>query len=150
MRTFDFSPIYRSAIGFDRVAQLFDEALRSESTPGYPPYNIELVADDQYRITMAVAGFRQDELEMEQVRDTLKVTGKKQRGETRPTYLHNGIAARDFEHSFRLADHVRVEGASLENGLLNIELKREVPEALKPRKIAINGNNVTYLENQAA
>lgn len=149
MRAFDFSPLYRSAIGFDRVAQLFDEAVR-DSAPSYPPYNIELVAEDQYRITMAVAGFTRAELDIELVRDTLKITGKKQRAETRPTFLHNGIAARDFEHSFRLADHVRVVGASLENGLLDIELKREVPEAFKPRKIAIDGDNVTLLERQAA
>ncbi|MDR3427357.1 MULTISPECIES: Hsp20 family protein [Silvimonas] len=150
MRTVDFAPIYRSAIGFDRIAQLFDEALRAENTPSYPPYNIELVAEDQYRITMAVAGFSRAELDIEQLRDTLKISGKKQRGESRPTYLHNGIAARDFEHSFRLADHVRIEGATLENGLLNIELRREVPEAFKPRKIAINGDNVEYLESRAA
>ncbi|KPC53360.1 Hsp20 family protein [Amantichitinum ursilacus] len=151
MRAFDFAPLYRSAIGFDRVAQLFDEALRNDGAPSYPPYNIELVAEDEYRITMAVAGFGEQDLDIELVRDTLKVTGKKQRPENRPTYLHNGIAARDFEHSFRLADHVRVVGASLENGLLNIELKREVPEAFKPRKIAIGGgDNVTLLERQAA
>ena len=150
MRAFDFSPLYRSAIGFDRVAQLFDEALRTESAPSYPPYNIELIAEDQYRITMAVAGFSRAELDIELVRDTLKISGKKQRGETRPTYLHNGIAARDFEHSFRLADHVRVVSAGLENGLLDIELKREVPEAFKPRKIAIDSDNVTLLEREAA
>ncbi|KAF0813491.1 Small heat shock protein IbpA [Andreprevotia sp. IGB-42] len=149
MRSFDFSPIYRSAIGFDRVAQLFDEALRTESAPSYPPYNIELVTEDQYRITMAVAGFSRAELDIEIERDLLKVTGRKQRGEARPTYLHNGIAARDFEHSFRLADHVRIVGATLENGLLNIELKREVPETLKPRKIAIDGDNVQLLKQAA-
>lgn len=150
MRSFDFAPIYRSAIGFDRIAHLFDEALRAEQAPSYPPYNIELVTEDEYRITMAVAGFNRAELELEVANEVLKVSGRKQRGDKRPTYLHNGIAARDFEHSFRLADHVRVVGASLENGLLNIELKREVPEALKPRKIIIGNEPNVQLVQQAA
>jgi molecular chaperone IbpA len=151
MRTYDFSPLYRSAIGFDRLAQLFDEAQRADSTPSYPPYNIELVTDDKYRISMAVAGFDASELEIVSERDTLRVVGRKQKEEGARTFLHRGIAARDFEHRFQLADHVKVVGAKLDKGLLNIELIREVPEALKPRKIAIDGSdNVQLIERQAA
>jgi molecular chaperone IbpA len=151
MRTYDFSPLYRSAIGFDRLAQLFDEAQRADSQPSYPPYNIELVTEDKYRIIMAVAGFDSSELDIVSERDTLRVVGRKQKDDTQHTFLHRGIAARDFEHSFQLADHVKVVGARLEKGLLNIELVREVPEALKPRKIAIDGgDNVQRLERQAA
>lgn len=152
MRTYDFSPLYRSAIGFDRLAQLFDDALRADTQPSYPPYNIELVSEDKYRITMAVAGFDRSEIEIETERDTLKITGRKPREETPPNFLHRGIASRNFEHTFQLADHVRVVSAKLDNGLLNIELVREIPEALKPRKIAIDaaGDNVPVLERKAA
>lgn len=151
MRTFDLSPLYRSAIGFDRLAQLFDESLRAESAPSYPPYNIELVTEDKYLITMAVAGFTSAEIEIETERDTLKITGRKQKDESQRTFLHRGIAARDFEHRFQLADHVKVVGARLDNGLLNIELVREIPEALKPRKIQIDGGDkVQLIEREAA
>jgi molecular chaperone IbpA len=150
MRTYDFTPLYRSAIGFDRLAQLFDEAQRTEAQPSYPPYNIELVTEDQYRVTMAVAGFDRSELEIETERDQLRIVGRRQKEDTKHTYLHRGIAARDFEHRFQLADHVKVVGAKLENGLLSIELAREVPEALKPRKIAIDGDNVQRLEQRQA
>lgn len=153
MRTFDFAPLYRSAIGFDRLAQVVDAALRSDNQPSYPPYNIELVGEDKYRISMAVAGFDTSELEIETVEDTLKVVGHKQGAEASRTFLHRGIAARDFEHRFQLADHVRVTNAALENGLLNIELVREVPEAKKPRKISIGGGNAPQpqlIERQAA
>lgn len=154
MRNFDFAPLYRSAIGFDRLAHLFNEAQRAETAPSYPPYNIELIAEDKYRITMALAGFERAELEIETERDVLKIVGRKQKTETSATFLHRGIAARDFEHSFRLADHVKVVGAKLDNGLLNIELIREVPEAYKPRKIVIDGDNLQLLqpaqERQAA
>jgi molecular chaperone IbpA len=151
MRTYDFSPLYRSAIGFDRLAQLFDDAQRAQlndAHPNYPPYNIELVSEDQYRITMAVAGFDRSEIEIETERDTLKITGRKAGQETQRNFLHRGIASRNFEHSFRLADHVRVVGAKLDNGLLNIELAREIPEALKPRKIVIDAvaDNVQALK----
>jgi molecular chaperone IbpA len=148
MRTYDFSPLYRSAIGFDRLAHLFDDAQRAESQPSYPPYNIELVSEDQYRITMAVSGFDRSEIEIETERDTLKITGRKPREEAQRNFLHRGIASRNFEHSFQLADHVRVVGAKLDNGLLNIELAREIPEALKPRKIVIDavGENVQALK----
>ena len=150
MRTYDFAPLYRSAIGFDRLAQLLD-GQTVDAQPSYPPYNIELVADDKYLITMAVAGFDRSELELEVERDTLKITGRKQRDEQAKTYLHRGIAARNFEHLFQLADHVKVVRAKVESGLLNIELVREIPETLKPRKISIDGdNNVQFLERQAA
>jgi molecular chaperone IbpA len=151
MRTFDFTPLYRSAIGFDRLAQLFDEAQRADAAPSYPPYNIELVTEDKYRITMALAGFDRSELEIETERDQLKIVGRRQKDDTKRTYLHRGIAARDFEHRFQLADHVKVVSAKFDNGMLNIDLVREIPEALKPRKISIDGDgNVQFLERQAA
>jgi molecular chaperone IbpA len=151
MRTYDFSPLYRSAIGFDRLAHLFDDAQRADAQPSYPPYNIELVTEDKYRIAMAVAGFDRSELEIETERDTLKIVGRKSKEEQKRNFLHRGIAARDFEHRFQLADHVKVVSAQLDNGLLNIELVREVPEALKPRKILIDGGDkVELLERKAA
>jgi molecular chaperone IbpA len=151
MRTYDFAPLYRSAIGFDRLAHLFDEAQRADAQPSYPPYNIELVSENRYRIAMAVAGFERTELDIEAENDTLKIIGRKPREEANRTFLHRGIAARDFEHSFKLADHVRVLSARLDNGLLNIELLREVPEALKPRKIAIDAeNNVQSIDQRQA
>ncbi len=148
MRHFDFAPLNRSAIGFDRLAHLFNEAQRAEAAPSYPPYNIELVAEDKYRITMALAGFDRSELEIETERDMLKIVGRRQKTETQGNFLHRGIAARDFEHSFRLADHVKVVGARLDNGLLNIELVREVPEVYKPRKIVIDGVNMQLVQPQ--
>ena len=151
MRTFDFTPLYRSAIGFDRLAQLFDSAQLVDAQPSYPPYNIELVDENKYLIAMAVAGFDRSELELEVERDTLKITGRKQREESPKTYLHRGIAARNFEHRFQLADHVKVVRAVVESGLLSIELVREIPEAMKPRRISIEGSgNVQLLDRQAA
>jgi molecular chaperone IbpA len=150
MRTYDFTPLYRSAIGFDRLAQLFDEAQRADAQPSYPPYNIELVAEDKYQITMAIAGFDRSELEIESERDQLKIVGRKHKDEAKRTFLHRGIASRDFEHCFQLADHVKVVGAKLDNGLLNIELVRVIPESLKPRKIEIDGDNVQLLQREAA
>ena len=166
MRHIDFSPLYRSAIGFDRFAHLFDAAQLGDTPPSYPPYNIESVSDDRYRITMAVAGFDRSELDLETeglTVNTLKVIGRKAKDEESRTYLHRGIAARSFEHRFQLADHVKVVSASLDNGLLQIELVREIPETLKPRKISIAGvegnrlagnadtsNRVDYLNRQAA
>jgi len=152
MRTFDLTPLYRSAIGFDRLAQLLNDASRGESAPSYPPYNIELVSEDQYRIVMALAGFERSEIDITSERDSLIVVGRKNRDGVERTYLHRGIASRDFEQRFQLANHVKVTGAGFDNGMLTIELVREVPEALKPRKIAIDGivNNVTSLEQQAA
>lgn len=151
MRSFDFTPLYRSAIGFDRLAQLADSALRSDAQPSYPPYNIELVEENRYRISMAVAGFDRSELDIETVRDTLKVVGRRQKDGEEHRYLHRGIAARDFEHRFQLADHVKVVSASLENGLLNIDLVREIPEEMKPRRIEIGGaGTVDLLDRKAA
>lgn len=141
MRTLDFAPLYRSTVGFDHLSQLLDSIVqREQNQPSYPPYNIERMDKDQYRITMAVAGFTQDELSIQSEQQTLKVTGKKQADDKSRTYLHQGIAARNFERVFQLADHVKVTDAQLENGLLHIELAREVPEAMKPRQIPI-GNS---------
>jgi molecular chaperone IbpA len=148
MRTFDLTPLYRTAIGFDRLANL----LNSADTPTYPPYNIELVEEDKYRIVMALAGFDRTELDITTERDSLVIVGRKQKDAVERTFLHRGIAARDFEQRFQLADHVKVTGASFDNGMLTIDLVREVPEALRPRKIAIDGvtNNVTALEQNRA
>lgn len=153
MRSFDLTPLYRSAIGFDRLASLLEQ--RAESAPSYPPYNIELVSEDQYRIVMALAGFSRDEIEIVAERDTLNVTGRKQKDDVQRTYLHRGIAARDFEQRFQLANHVKVTTASFDNGMLTIDLVREVPEALKPRRIVIGdatgtAPNVQVLEQRAA
>ncbi len=153
MRTYDLTPFYRTAIGFDRLAKLLNESQRSENDISYPPYNIELVDENAYKIVMAVAGFQQDELEIETEHQALRVTGRKAKKEQETTFLHRGIATRDFEHKFQLADHVRVTGANLENGLLTIALLREVPEALKPRKIQIGSAaeaNATLIEQKAA
>ena len=137
MRTYDFSPLYRSAIGFDRFAKLLSDAQLNENEMSYPPYNIELFNENSYRIVMAVAGFSENDIEIESEQQTLKVSGKKQKNSEQVNYLHRGIAARDFEHKFQLADHVQVTNARLENGLLEINLTREIPEALKPKKIQI-------------
>ncbi|QEP42178.1 hypothetical protein D5085_02910 [Ectothiorhodospiraceae bacterium BW-2] len=140
MNSFDLTPLFRTAIGFDHLASMLESANRRESG-GYPPYNIELVDEDQYRITMAVAGFAEHELELEVEGNALKVSGKKGIDEGKEKrYLHHGIAFRNFERQFQLADHVEVVAASMEAGLLNIDLKRVVPEALKPRKIAIEAS----------
>lgn len=152
MRTYDLSPLYRTAIGFDRLARLLNDVQRNEAEMSYPPYNIELISDDQYRIVMAVAGFEMSELEIETEQQSLKVVGRQKKKEEQTTYLHRGIAARDFEHKFQLADHVKVTHAKLENGLLHIALVREVPDALKPRKVEIEVGNVqrALLEQKAA
>lgn len=139
MNTFDFSPLFRSAIGFDHLYSRLDRATRTaQSQPSYPPYNIELINEDSYRITMALAGFSESELDIQTENNVLTVTGKKEEQDKERHFLHHGIAARNFEHRFQLADHVKVTGAELVNGLLNIELVREIPEAMKPHKIAIN------------
>jgi len=136
MRTIDFSPLYRSVVGFDRLADLLDAA-GAESATGYPPYNIERTADNAYRIEIAVAGFRPEDLTIEAKENLLTVQGRKPANDDARSYLHRGLAERNFERRFQLADYVVVEGARLENGLLAISLKRELPEALKPRRIAI-------------
>jgi len=140
MTTFDFSPLFRSTVGFDRMQRLIETAARNEEANGYPPYNIEKLEENAYRITMAVAGFSEDDLDIE-VRDgVLFVTGRQPEPQEERSFLYRGIAGRAFRRSFQLADHVKVQGAALENGLLHIELAREVPEAMKPRKISINGH----------
>ncbi len=138
MTTFDFSPLYRSSIGFDRLASLIDAATRGDHGQAtYPPYNIERTDEDHYRISMAVAGFTQEDLAIESKSNQLTITGTKHNGAEDKEYLHRGIAERSFEHRFQLADFVRVEGADLENGLLHVNLLRELPEAMKPKTITI-------------
>ncbi|NOD32012.1 Hsp20 family protein [Ruegeria atlantica] len=138
MRTFDFAPLHRATIGFDQIADMMDRVLTNDGAqPSYPPYNIEKTDVDTYRISVAVAGFSENDLTVEVKENSLVVSGKKAAEDKERTYLHRGIATRAFERRFALADHVRVTGASHENGMLNIELKREVPEALKPRRIEI-------------
>jgi len=141
MRTFDFAPLYRSTVGFDRLFDMLDQAGRMETSTAWPPYNIEKVADDAYRITLAVAGFGADEIELVQNNTTLLVNGQKKEREGEREFLHRGIAARHFRQIFNLAEHVKVTDANLENGLLTVELVREVPEALKPRRIEIGGTS---------
>jgi molecular chaperone IbpA len=141
MDRFDFSPLFRSTIGFDRMLRLVDPATRVDGASlGYPPYNIEKTGDEAYRLTMAVAGFSPDELDITVHEDVLRVSGKSQKDEEKKNgngYLHRGIARRAFERRFNLADHMKVTGARLDNGLLHVELVHEVPEAAKPRTIAI-------------
>ena len=147
MRTFDFSPLYRSAVGFDRLMSVLDAAQKTSGDDGYPPYNVEKTGDDAYRVTVAVAGFGANELEV-QVRDgQLVISGKTEQGDA--AYLHRGIARRAFERRFQLADHVEVKGAGLKDGLLVVDLEREIPEALKPRRIPIAGGQVERLAEAA-
>lgn len=139
MRTFDFAPLYRATVGFDQIADLMDRVLTSEGTqPSYPPYNIEKLDDDAYRISIAVAGFSDADLSVEVRENALIVSARKADEKEERSYLHRGIATRAFERRFHLADHVHVTGAAHVDGMLNIDLKREVPEALKPRQIQIS------------
>lgn len=141
MNAVDFSPLFRSAIGFDRLARLMDNARVSSEGQGYPPYNIEVTGDDRYVLTMAVAGFAESDLDITAQDNTLTVAGRApQAPEEGRRFLHRGIAGRAFERRFVLADHIVVEGAKLENGLLHVALKREVPEALKPRRIPVQAS----------
>ncbi len=138
MRSFDFAPLYRATVGFDRIADLMDRAVSNEvAQPTYPPYNIEKTDENAYRISVAVAGFGSDELNVEVREGTLFVTARSGQDDSARNYLHRGIATRAFERRFALADHVRVDGATHENGMLHIDLVREMPEALKPRRIQI-------------
>jgi molecular chaperone IbpA len=138
MQPIDLSPLYRSTVGFERLFDLIDSvAGLDQAAAGYPPYNIEQLGENDYRITMAVAGFSQDEIRVDVKEHTLSVSGAKKAEEKQRKYLHRGIAARSFERRFQLADHVEVKGADLEDGLLHLELVRNVPERLKPRTIAI-------------
>lgn len=146
MTTFDFSPFYRNTIGFDRLATLLSSASRAEQGNGYPPYNILSTGENQYRITMAVAGFARGDLTITTEQNTLTVSGARNESDEDAEYLHKGIANRGFERRFNLADHVRVVAAELENGLLNIELEREIPDAMKPRTIEISNGRVLKIE----
>ncbi|MCB2054627.1 MAG: Hsp20 family protein [Geminicoccaceae bacterium] len=138
MRSFDLSPLFRSSVGFDQLDKLLDAAFREGARDtSYPPYNIVKVGDDRYRVTMAVAGFAENDLDITMTGGMLIVKGQIRNPDKDVEYLHRGIAQRAFEHRFQLADHVRVESAALRNGLLDVELKREIPEAMKPRKISI-------------
>lgn len=146
MRTIDFSPLFRSSVGFDHLARMLESANRVEGS-SYPPYNIELLDEDQYRVSMAVAGFAEAEIDITVEQNTLTISGKKADDEGSRQYLHQGIATRGFERKFQLADHVKVVSARLENGLLHVELQREVPETMKPRKVAIQSGE-TLIENK--
>jgi molecular chaperone IbpA len=149
MRQYDLTPLYRSTVGFDRLFSLLDNVAGGDSgAPGYPPYNIERTDENAYRITVAVAGFGEQDLNIEVKESSLTVRGEKAAEEKKSEMLHQGIAARAFERRFQLADHVQVTGASLENGLLHIELVREVPEAKKPRTIAIGGAKTPTIEGR--
>ena len=141
MTTLDLAPLFRSSIGFDRLPSLFDSIRLTDKHTNYPPYNIELVEENKYVISMAVAGFRKDEIDIVSEQNSLVIKGQKTE-KSEKSYLHQGIAERDFERRFRLADHVRVTNAGLENGILTIELVRELPEAMKPRKIDIQTGNL--------
>lgn len=152
MRTLDFTPLYRSAVGFDRMASLLENASRTGQENGWPPYNIETIGENAYRIEIAVAGFRPEELTLEVRENLLTVTGRKVANDdgTNRTYLHRGLAERDFERRFQLADYVIVTEAALDNGLLSISLRRELPEALKPRRIDIVSGKPALIEASSA
>jgi len=141
MNRIDLTPLYRSSVGYDRFGSLLDAAFQTEKTSsGYPPYNIEVVEENNYTITVAVAGFKQDELDIQVENGVLTVRGKKEASDEAPNFLHQGIATRSFERKFNLADHIEVVNADLQDGLLNVSLVKEVPEAMKPKSIAINGD----------
>ena len=151
MDPFDFSPLFRSTIGFDRLARLLDSATRVDgAAPAYPPYNIEKTGEDAYRLTMAVAGFAREEIDITVHENALTVAGKAKNGEDNSRYLHRGIARRAFERRFSLADHIKVVGASLDNGMLHVDLVHEVPEAMKPRKIEIGVGQPRLVGQKAA
>lgn len=141
MRNYDLAPLYRASVGFDQIAELMDRVLTKDTPqPSYPPYNIEKIGEDAWKISIAVAGFTDDDLNVEVRESSLIVSASKEKDSAERTYLHRGIATRSFERRFHLADHVRVSGASHTNGMLNIDLVREVPEALKPRRVEITSN----------
>jgi molecular chaperone IbpA len=154
MRTFNLAPLYRSTVGFDRLFSLLDQVTAVDASPGYPPYNIERTGDGAYRISVAVAGFSEPELSIETRQNTLLIRGEKKESATekKGQVLHQGIAARAFERRFQLADHVEVKGASLENGLLHVDLVHQVPEAMKPRQIRIGkkADNKEVIDAKAA
>lgn len=153
MRHFDLSPLYKSTIGFDRFASLFDSLNGVDAdVPAYPPYNIERLGESDYRISMAVSGFGEKDLDIQVKENTLTIRGERKPTGEKSEYLHRGIATRAFERRFQLADHVEIKGAELVNGLLHVDLKRELPEAMKPRRIAINGGDAsaTVIDSKAA
>jgi molecular chaperone IbpA len=153
MRSYDLSPLFRSTVGFDRMTRLLESALKADDAAlSYPPYNIEKLADDAYRITMAVAGFASEDLEITVQENTLIISGKSRKDEEGTQYLYRGIAGRAFERRFQLADHIKVSGANLVNGLLHVELVREIPEAMKPRTIRIEtgAGHTRTIEKKAA
>jgi len=150
MRHTEFAPFYRSAIGFDRLFQMLDQSTGFDSESTYPPYNIERTGENAYRITLAVAGFSPDELKIEVKEQTLSVSGEKAAEPEGKNYLHRGIAARAFERRYQLADHVDVTGANFENGLLHVDLVRNIPESKKPRTIPIGSADTKQLEAKAA
>jgi len=146
MNTIDLTPLYRSSVGFDRFGSLLDAAFQTEKTSaGYPPYNIEVVEENSYAITLAVAGFKQSELDIQIEHGVLSIRGKKEASENSSTFLHQGIANRSFERKFNLADHIEVVGADLQDGLLKVNLVKEVPEAMKPKSIAINAPDMRVI-----
>jgi molecular chaperone IbpA len=151
MTTLDFSPLFRSTVGFDRLSRLMDTALRNDEAGGYPPYNIEALGENAYRVTLAVAGFSPEDLTITSQENVLIVSGKMKQPEDGTQFLYRGIAGRAFERRFQLADYIKVTAATLVNGLLNIELAREVPEAMKPRTIKIEtAGNGKVIETKAA
>ena len=151
MRTFDLAPLYRSTVGFDRLFSMLDNTAGLDAAPGYPPYNIERTGDDAYRISVAVAGFADSELSIEAKENTLTIRGDKQDKAEKPgEVLYQGIAARAFERRFQLADYVQVTGAQLANGLLHVDLVREIPEAKKPRQIPIGNGQPRVVEAKVA
>jgi molecular chaperone IbpA len=151
LTTLDFSPLFRSTIGFDRLTRLVDAATRADGAAGYPPYNIEKTGEDAYRLSMAVAGFAPADLDVQVQENALLISGKAQPEEESKRYLHRGIARRAFERRFQLADTIKVVGASFDNGMLHVELVREIPEAMKPRTIKITaGSQPQTIEQKAA
>jgi len=152
MRTFDLAPLYRSTVGFDRLFSMLDNVAGYDAGSTYPPYNIERTGENAYRITLAVAGFADNDISIEAKQNTLTIKGEKQTktDEKKAEVLYQGIAARAFERVFQLAEHVEVKGAALENGLLHVDLVRQVPEAMKPRRIAIGNGNAKVIDSKAA
>lgn len=151
MRPFDLTPLYKTSVGFDHLASMLDSLSNDGTGNGYPPYNIERIDENDYRISMAVAGFGEDDLNIVVEKNTLTIVGDKRAEESEGDFLHRGIAARSFERRFNLADHVEVKSAELENGLLHIKLVREIPEAMKPKTIAIkNGGSTKKIEGKAS
>jgi molecular chaperone IbpA len=150
MRQFDLAPLYRNTVGFDRLFSMLDQLVSVDSTPSYPPYNIERTGENAYRISVAVAGFTDQDLSIEVKENTLTIRGEKNTEERKADVLYQGIAARTFERRFQLADGVQVTGAALENGLLHVDLVREIPEAKKPRQIPIGGRGAQTIEAKKA